>query len=711
MNTRQLHSLGLAAPNTSARPHDFPPDPNQSPIEDGGPHEYGGTRPEHERSQSPQRARRELVDHSPRTIDLAAVADISFGRSPVAEPTERPQTVPREALDQLAACFTAAEAVMDRMLANLRQERVLVLAGMPDTGKSSAALMLLHRLGVATVRCLAPDTVPGALAEQLPRAETLAARPTGYILSDLTAPTGLPLREIHLATARDRLRDQDAYLVITVTPTAVLDGVPTVEWQPPPAGEVLASHLRATTGEETASELLALPCVNDFLAQSRSMSEVAAFAQLLGRHLGQEVPEEAVRRLSPTALEDQVQSWFTAENTSYSLGDRAFLIALAVFDGGPLAVAAELGDSLLRLLQNTEDPTCTKGMPVFGSHIGERLARVRAREYDGYEHTAWGPVRQRMAAFEDERTPSALLHEVWTGHPSSRPALVHWLYRLAADGRPLVRTRAAATVAMISRADLPSAMALMIEPWATSGSARHRLAAVGSLAFAHFVGTPHVWRIIDTWRVCDDPRLRWSAVRLQGLLGPMRPERALAGLRDALRSYTAVDPSAPETEATHALAESVELLLTSPAADRILSDLRRTLNNDQPARSITLTGFLRACRHTEDEDPHGAPLVLAWFARALAEDSEAAQGIPALWRAALADSRVSQEALEVLRDWVLIADRSASSERALTELLPTLISTESDARRLSHLLRTIPAEGGARPPVTAQRLLTALHFR
>ncbi|MFD0394456.1 hypothetical protein ACFQ3Z_27590 [Streptomyces nogalater] len=89
-------------------------------------------------------------------------------------------------------------------------------------------------------------------------------------------------------------------------------------------------------------------------------------------------------------------------------------------------------------------------------------------------------MTQFKAKFLDERVPLVLLRLVWTGHPSARPALIEWLRRLADDGRPLVRTRAAATVAVLARTDLPSAMALVIQPWATSRLFRHRLVAVNS---------------------------------------------------------------------------------------------------------------------------------------------------------------------------------------------------------------------------------------
>lgn len=144
---------------------------------------------------------------------------------------------------------------------------------------------------------------------------------------------------------------------------------------------------------------------------------------------------------------------------------------------------------------------------------------------------------QQKARFVDERVSLVLLREVWLGHPSARPALIGWLRRLADDGRPLVRTRAASTVAVLARTDLPSAMALITEPWCTSKRYRHRLVAVNALALAHLIETPYIPRILDDWCQGEDERLRWVAVRAYGLIGPERPGQALAALRKAVRRF------------------------------------------------------------------------------------------------------------------------------------------------------------------------------
>ncbi|MFF3909250.1 hypothetical protein ACFYZJ_25445 [Streptomyces sp. NPDC001848] len=692
---------------------------------------------EHDQPQNAWSARRDLVDHSPRTMNVGARArfsggvlgdqhggisgghfsgDVFLGSKTeiyqlavpgLTAPTAASGEVPHTALEQLAGRFVADEQTMDRLLDRLRHDRVLVLSGARFSGRRTAALMLLRRLGALPVRTLVRDTSPSALADQF--GDRQPAR--GHVLCDLTTRGDQPLREPHLLAARDRLAERDAYLVVTVGPTAALEDVAVEEWRPPAPGDVLAAQLRALTDEETAAKLLGLPAVADFLDRGHQPREVSAFARLLGRYAAGEVTEDAIDGFSLVSLENQVQEWFEEDETSLHLRDKAFLVALAAFDDGPYALTAELSDLLYRFLQETENPARVPEVPVFGTHAGKRVQLARAELYVDAEHTEWGPVTQQKARFRDERASLVLLREVWTGHPSARPAVIRWLRRLADDGRPLVRTRAASTVAVLARTDLPSAMALVIEPWGTSRRSKHRLVAVNALTLAHLVGTPNIPRILDAWCAGDDPRLRWVAVRAYGLVGPERPEQALAALRGAVRRLYADTPGDTDGALAQELAQAVELLLLSSASDRVLTELRHHLDDDEAVRDLTLGGFVGACRRTEDDERYGTPLVLGWYARAAGEGGPAAQGLPHLWRHALADPHTTRQALDVLRDWVLIADRSTAVEWALAALLPTLVTTAAEHQRLSHLLRTMPGEDGNPPPPVAARLLTTLPAR
>ncbi|GAA3033289.1 hypothetical protein [Streptomyces glomeratus] len=736
----------MSTPETGAPPHPAPgagtPAKDQAPGDpapaaDDTARGDEGESEERDQPQNAWSARRDLVDHSPRSMNVGARARFSGGllggdqhggisgghfsgdvflgskteiyQLAVPGPTAAAASgeVPRATLEELAGRFVADEELMSRLLVRLRQDRVLVLSGGRFTGRRTAGLMLLHRLGALPVRTLVRDTSPSGLADRVGGEQA-----RGHLLCDLAPRRDEPLRWTHLLAARDRLAGRDAYLVVTLDPGAALDDVTAEEWRPPAADDVLAAHLRARGDEETAAKLLGLPQVADFLERSHQPREAAAFAQLLGRYAAGEVAEDAVAQFSLVSLESQVQEWFEEDESSLHLRDKAFLVALAAFDGSPYALTAELSDLLYRFLQETENPARVPEVPVFGTHVGKRLQRARAEKYLDDEHTEWGPVTQQNARFRDERASLVLLREVWTGHPSARPALIRWLRRLADDGRPLVRTRAASTVAVLARTDLPSAMALVIEPWGTSKRFRHRLVAVNALTLAHLIDTPNIPRILDTWCEGGDPRLRWVAVRAYGLIGPERPEQALAALRGAVRRLYADAPDDIDGELARELAEAVELLLLSSASETVLRELRGHLDDDRAVHDLTLGGFVGACKRTENDDErYGTPLILGWYARSAAGGGAAAQDIPCLWRAALSDPRTTRHALDTLREWVLIADRSTTVEWALASLLPTLVTTPAEHQRLSHLLRTMPGEDGAPPPQVAARLLTTLPTR
>ncbi|MGW0603095.1 hypothetical protein [Streptomyces sp. NPDC002640] len=705
-----------------------PGDPEEEPPQEDGTEES-------EDDQNAWSARKDLFDHSPPSLHLGGPArfggglsgrdqhgvsggqvtgDVIMGGKTEIHHWARPATgsasgeVPPAVLDRTAASFVAPDG-FGELVARLRRDRYLVLSGPRFTGRRTAALKLLHALDATPVHLLDRDTDPGDLAERCtPRDGDRPVR--GHVLCDLPTRRGRPLRESHLLAAAARLREHDSYLVVTVDRTAVLEEAAHVDWTPPAPHQVLSSRLDTLAGPEATARLMALPAVQDFLGRGHQLRETTEFATVLALHSSGRADREAVENFSLAMVEKQVAEWFSDEENALTLRDKAFLIALAAFDGGPYALTAELGDGLYRLLQRAENPSCVPEVPVFGTHASKRLQPARARQYEEQESTEWGPVVQRKAAFIDDRTAPVLLRELWSGHPSARPALIDWLRRLAEDGRPLVRTRAAFTAAVLARADLPSAMALLIKPWATSRAPRRRQAAVNALTLAHVLGTPNIPRVLDQWSRDTDRHRRWVAVRGHALIGPERPRQALASLREAVRRLggASAAPDAFDLGSARELVEAVELLIHSPAGDEVLDELTAHLEDGPAVRALALHGFVAACHHTEDDEPYGQPLLLAWYAQALGEEAPAGRLIPLLWRRALSYPGTTEEALDAMRGWVLAASRSDAAEWALAALLPRLVAVPTDARRLSHLLRTMPGEDGAPPPAVAGRLSSTL---
>ena len=673
-----------------------------------------------EQTQEARAAQRELVAHAPDFILGAAssfggslvggaqhgVSGGSVGRDVImggkteihhhgtaTGPSHFSGEIPRRELDDLAATYAESPAFEDA-LRRLRDERVLVVAGAHATGRRAAALMLLHRLGVAAVRVLQPETGPSVLAGQL-------TQPGGHVLSDMPLSRNKPLREAHVYAAREQLIGVDGYLVITVENSPHLLGVTPCRWETPCSESVLRAHLVALgRTPEDIEKLLALGPVQSFLDHGRQRpAETAGFAPQLAAYDGS---EQALGRLADFGLatvEKQCRTWLS--EPALTLRDKAFLISLAVFDQAPYVLAAELADQLFVHFQRLQHPDDPPQIPMFGPAMDDRLQLARATGEWRDEHTEWGRVPQYMACFAEGRTPKALLTEVWTGHPSARPALVIWLKQLARDGRPLVRTRAAAATALLAASDLASTMALLVDGWAVSRSFGPRVTAANTLTLAELCGAPVVVHLLSQW--CTDAHWarRWTAIRAFALLAPLRPDLAGPAL-DALMARARADDSS-EAE-RHNLIESTALLLSAGSRGEMLSELVRLLYMDTPAvRSLALAAFVRACDNTEE-----GGLVEWYYAESGVHSEDWSQDLATLWRTALGERAHTRQALDALRTWVYVAEQRPEAEHALHRLLPSLSRTATDHDRLSHLLQTLrPRDGGPRPEI-ADRLLTAL---
>ncbi|MER6382423.1 hypothetical protein ABT274_21075 [Streptomyces sp. NPDC001127] len=705
-----------AAPSKQPPPGEPPKGP-QASAED--PLSDAGMEPEAEGTQEARAAQRELFAHTPGFFlgDEArfggslvggaqhgvsggqVTGDVYLGgRTEIhhhGAPGSTPETsgeIPREQIEELAAVFAEGRA-FTTALERLREERVLVLSGAHATGRNAAALMLVHRLGVPAVHALSPETPPAALSGAL-------ARPGGHVLRDLPLSRNRPLRDTHLFAARDQLAKAGGYLVVTVENSPHLPGVTPCPWTAPPAEDVVRALL-ARRRPADADALLALEPVTDFLADTgRHPAEAAAFAEALSAYDGTPRALARLADFGQAAVEKQCRDWLGDPDTG--LRDKAFLISLAVFDQAPYVLAAELADSLLVHFERLQHPDTPPTIPVFGPTAKDRLILARADGEIRQEQTDWGPVPQFMAAFRDERTPQVLLTEVWTSHPSARPAVVEWLRRLARDGRPLVRTRAAAATALLAAADLPSTMALLVDGWATARTVGPRVTAANTLTLAQLLGAPVVLRLLSQW--CNDGHWgrRWTAIRAFGLLAPLRPDLAGPAL-DALASRARVAASSQAEQ--NNLTESAALLLSAgQRRGEVLAEFVRLLYRDTPAvRDLALAAFARACDNDEDGS------LVGWYAETGMYQADTARDMATLWRTALGDRAHTRPALNALQTWVHVAARRADAARALELLLPALVVTAEDRKRLDHELRTMRAEDGSPRPPMAGHLLTVLH--
>ncbi|MGA4858054.1 hypothetical protein ACPCAB_15540 [Streptomyces koyangensis] len=622
--------------------------------------------------------------------------------------------VRKSELDEVVDTFTGTRRY-DELRAHLASDGVLVLRGRPGTGRRTAALRMLVQEGPedGEVRALDPGTEPADFADHVtPGQAHLVVDP---VIAESGAPGG-PLRDVHLNAVRQRLGPKGLFVVVVGLGTTVEDAE-VHDWAPPGPIDVVRAHLtstlrrmgdslRGTTLTAEVQRLLELSASVQYLSSNPSPRESAGFARLLVEHAAGRRGEEALLSYGHESLERIVGGLFGSGSPppgQEPLRDRAFLIALAVFDGSPFPLVAELGDRLHQLLSTVEEPSAQPGQAVFGSSPAERLAWARAGEYDDEIESAWGRLPERVVAFHNGSQWSVVLRHVWTHHPAVRMPMCAWLRALSRDRRTVVRLRAAVAAGVLVAADFTYGFDAFLRPWGGSAVAMERQLAAWSLYTAAEHGRESaVRRLLSTWSGQQDPAQRWTVARTYALLGGAT---ALSALRDVGRM--AVTMREPDDVLQTALEQTVEALLQSPAATVVLEKLLRWHEEPGPLRELAVSAFLRAGRRAQP----GAGAIGDWPRLLLlaAREEGARQPLVRMLRRLLSDNASRAEASEIMAGWVRAAQRASlrpargrqgdpwpcetenavasDVESALAALLPALVGSKNDRDRLDYLLR------------------------
>ncbi|WP_051943816.1 hypothetical protein [Streptacidiphilus rugosus] len=625
--------------------------------------------------------------------------------------------IPAEEIDALAAAFEPGPA-FDAALATLREQHVVVLLGAPGSGLRTAGLMLLRRAGARVVRALEPEVAAADLLRDPAEAD-------GYLLHRVRTTQGEPLSRLRQFEIEKEQRERGRYLVVTATDPNLVRELRPLLWKPPKLARVLSAQLRSRRPDAELAPLLALEPVAEFVEGSWSMAETADFAALVADHDAGAADAARLAEFGGRAVRARVDRWFG--DTALPLREKAFLLALAVFDEAPYALTVELSDQLYRALERIAAPDVEPGIEPFGDSVANRVQLAGARVYGENEETPWGPVPQRMAAFRSTGTASAVLRDTWTGHPSARPALVEWVHELAADPRPLVRTRAAWATALLATEDLSSVMGRLLLPWSVSPLFQLCLQAANALALAHYAGLATVPRILRMWSGDADTRRRWTAIRCFALIGDQLPEAALEAVAAATERLDAElteelteaeEQAGPvplsEWELPYELAgliDALVLLLFSAASATVLEALTGWLDGGPALRLLALCGLLGGAAETTAPAEDGAtavrdrPVLLELLAAVPTAAPGAAVSVTTLppvdgptavhdrivrlWRAALADRLLGRAALEQLRRWITDVAWFPDLQEALIRLLQALAESDFERSRMEHLLRSV----------------------
>ncbi|MBF9129465.1 hypothetical protein I0C86_10860 [Plantactinospora sp. S1510] len=188
----------------------------------------------------------------------------------------------------------------DEALVALAADHVTVLEGRAGDGRQAGAVALLQELTDERLVMLSPIVTLTELSERH------YDQGHGYVVVDRFVEATASDADFVWRTVRDRLRDCDAYLVITCSSggSPTVESVRHVRWQRPELPQVLRAHL----AEEHASDSRLTHLVERIPAGWR-MGEVA---RLCARINTGEDSEEALGAFS-TAPMEHVHRWFEAE--------------------------------------------------------------------------------------------------------------------------------------------------------------------------------------------------------------------------------------------------------------------------------------------------------------------------------------------------------------------------------------------------------------
>lgn len=611
----------------------------------------------------------------------------------------RAHVLPKVSLDRVRD-VNVGHPSADRVSEVLRQQNIVVLHGPPRTGRGFLAQAAAAEMFVSEGRCsiLGPDTRVYDLTE-----EDFTSRHT-YVLE---VGSEWPTAPFELTRLAQVLATAHSYLVLIVddsrlTPESlaqwtvkVMDG--------PDRATVLRRHAELSVPQDQSAALakaLADPGVGAWLESRPAFARVVWFAELMVQVASGQTTIEAC--LAQTETEG-------ARRALEIIGDknapREMAISIALFGGLPYSTVKSVSDRLADVAHAMEMPESVRPRP-FLRFRDEQLGSIDARISDGTAHTNFGTHRAEVVDFDRPGLASAIIDCAWREYDGSTP-LKEWLSGLVRHETEAIRTRAALAVGRFCFLDFVQVVETVLFPWSKSTSPDARLGAALALSVAirEQSMAAHVIDLVRSWSDDSNRNRRMTAGLAWGLaVCPEYPAEGLAGIEalmsDQEPSVNVAARSGLLAAFAGGLSRSVLGAVDAWADGRSSAD-RRELNSV----------FLELCevRGLVDlPETRFWPVTLWCFhqssRRRAPDQSEQVSGethrtVVDLWRSALNDSSTAVQALEVLTDWLRIADARSDVKEAVLDLFERLPNTQNDLRRLKHHLENLalvsePSETG-----------------
>jgi hypothetical protein len=554
-------------------------------------------------------------------------------------------------------------------LAELRDQRVVILTGPAGIGKRAAAITMLERVKSPEQRIV--GLAPGTTVEQL--AARSFTEGMGYVIADMVdASISQEAAEFHWDNACRAVREAGAYLVVTIGTGARIARSATVRsfaWQRPEVADVLRAHLGETVVEEAVIDKVA-----DALGSGPSVRKVAEAARRLASQDGEHVTD----LLDELAANDlmAVAEWLDKEDAAIP----------AVLEAAALAFTVGLSErefeEELRQLKGKiaefapeVDPTNDK----VRDEIDLRFRQLRKHRADhplvriGLLPVAGttGSIAVRHVEFAKAAYRSHLIAELWRRLDRDFwTGLRGWLHDIAISGDPDLMASAATGLALLAQQAPDEVFDCYLDPWtAEDASWQEQLMAVYVLWRMSALGdlATLALQIAMQWATQGSrTQRRVATYAFSGELGARFPI-------DAVRRLTHLAEQGEPMAGNASVLLFVTLATQGSAAAIVLSELQQRMNRkqDRPSadRVLDNIAYLLSIR-----DPRSGRPAVATFL--MANPDRVADTAP-LWARSLC-----------VRPW---------RERAMAALLSTLGAIERGRRN----------EDGERSPERLVRSLGA----
>jgi hypothetical protein len=622
-------------------------------------------------------------------------------------PSTMAGSIRADALDLIRATYVPVPGYPE-LLAAVRDHRVLVLHSRPGTGRGTTAVRLLDEVTEGKVSRL--DLADGIRAVK--KKDLKVGR--GYVIRMPAPYSERNVCRADLDWLRDLVESRRSYCVLLAA-TARRSPEYARAHTPPDFTELVRRHVTHQCGTDQPDDLLGL-CADKRIIAALGTSPRPAhgvrLARLLVRRHRSEIGFDDVLRGCEQLVSDEVADWFRGlfdnpddeKATSAAIQRASFRIALAVLNLSPYKVVATQAELLAQRMIAAIKPSKAQPAMLFTDR-DILLDAARAHIVDDRDMFGDTTIPIRIACFDDDRLPLAVLRHVWR-HDALQDLLVAWLAELSRNRAAIVWVRAAQVAGLLMTwGDFQYAFDKLVRPGARSDSKRERRFAAVALDEAardHQVGR-RIRQLLRYWRRDGRESERWTAAAALGYdIGRQSIESTLNELRilgtPDERTAPLVGPT-PQREMLGVVSYSVSQLLAFGEVEPVLACLAEWLAHRRfsvrdlalwtVARLIemrcynldlvALTGGREHRSISREYDTWPLLLTLRHSDRTLTEP------VGEVLRLALR-SRYADTMLYGIKRWITTAQENRECLAALIDFVPHLVENRDDAARLTHLI-------------------------